>query len=201
MLAAALLQPLASASGIELVPKLHKTALKAEQTLRSLLAGPGAAAAAGLGSGSELAAARQTLAALGPSGLRLCCGDSFRGANTDALPEWVLRLCPPPPQQPAGIAWLYAPCACFDPEMMASLRGWCERLLPGSVVITTTQKLPAKPKRKKKHKHKQRGSGGGGGGGGGARCKMVLASSTSLSYAKGRLTFHVYHAVALARPA
>ena len=74
----ALLRPLASASGIELVPKLHKTALKAEQTLRSLLAGPGAAAT-GLGSRDDLAAARQTLAALGPSGLRLCCGDSFRG--------------------------------------------------------------------------------------------------------------------------
>ena len=204
VLAAALLRPLSSACGVELVPKLHQVALTAEQTLRTLLAGQGAAAGAGatttagLGSGDELAAARQALAALGPSGLRLCCGDSFRGANSDALPEWVLRLCPPPPERPAGIAWLYAPCACFDPEMMASLRGWCERLLPGSVVITTTQKLPAKPKRKKQ-KHKQRGSGAGGGGG--ARCRMVLASSTSLSYAKGRLTFHVYHAVALARPA
>jgi hypothetical protein len=118
---------------------------------------------------------------------------------------------------------------------MAVLHGFCERLLPGSVVITTTRKLPppnpkaSKVKGKGKMKGKQaaavraqqrqqvRHRPG-------VRCRLVLQSSTLLSsvlqptiilfretsasiradrraccnglcrYAKGRLTFHIYHA-------
>eukprot|EP01046_Picozoa_sp_COSAG06_P062573 COSAG06_NODE_14173_length_1182_cov_0.978763_2_plen_105_part_00 len=91
---------------------------------------------------------------------------------------------------------------------MSVLHGYCERLLPGSIVITTTRKLPPlDPKHKKERRTKKKAKGGkaarresGGGNAPGAprvgvRCRLSLQSSTSLAYAKGRLTFHVYHAL------
>ena len=204
VLAAALARPLASASGVELVPQLHSTAVRAERALRQLLAQlkfregelpPGLPVA-------EATAARERLQELGGTNLRLRCGDSFKAAGGGSgLPEWVCRLCPLPPQEPAGVAWIYAPCTVFDPGMMAVLHGFLERLLPGSIVITTTQKLPpldVKSKRGPKTKGKRRAPAvqqqrqhprpG-------VRCRLVLQSSTSMSYAKGRLIFHVYHAL------
>ena len=205
VLAAALARPLASALGVELVPQLHSTAVRAERALRQLLPQPKFREGdlpVGLPV-AEAAAARERLQELGGSNLRLRCGDSFKAAGGGGgLPEWVCRLCPLPPQEPAGVAWIYAPCTVFDPGMMAVLHGFLERLLPGSIVITTTQKLPpldVKPKRGAKTKGKRREPAvqqqrrparrpG-------VRCRLVLQSSTSLSYAKGRLIFHVYHAL------
>ena len=85
-------------------------------------------------------------------------------------------------------------------SQMSVLHGFCERLLPGSIVITTTRKLPplnpkpAKVKGKGKMKGKlaaaaraqqrqqlrDRP---------GVRCRLVLHTSTSLAYAQNTLSF------------
>jgi hypothetical protein len=129
VLAAALAHTLASAVGVELVPQLHKTAVRAERAMRELLlepsAGAGATTAAErlppeLVDSSALAAARDRLQALGDTGLRLRCGDSFKaGGGRGGPPEWVRQLCPLPPLEPVGLSWVYAPCACFDSQMVS----------------------------------------------------------------------------------
>lgn len=132
----------------EIVPKLHESAIAA---LEFLLAPP-AAAAAGRPATTELAAVAALLA---PDRVRFCCGDSFAAARR---PDW----------QKASV--LYAPSSCFDVDMMQSVATGCEGLLPGAIVITTTQQLPPRP----------------------GALRPIPASEQSLPYAKGRLTFYCY---------
>ena len=119
VLAAALARSLASAIGVELVPQLHDTAVRAKETLGQLLASgesPENALAVALDPGA-FSAARERWRALGAD-IRLYCGDSFKSNTGQGEPEWVQRLCPLPPRQPVGLAWVYAPCACFDSQMV-----------------------------------------------------------------------------------
>jgi hypothetical protein len=99
--------------------------------------------------------------------VQLSCGDSFCGGGSggggsggggsgggsgcsgggdqaakERLPEWLQRASDPVQTAPT---LLYAPCAVFTPEMMASLAHWVQRLRAGSIVLTTTQKLPPLP--------------------------------------------------------
>ena len=100
----------------------------------------------------ELAAAA---ALLGRGRVRFCCDDSF---SPTQQPVW----------QQATI--LYAPSSCFDPEMMQSVAAYCTSLSPGTVVITTTQRLPRVNDGR----------------------APTPTSEQSLSYAKGRITFYCY---------
>jgi hypothetical protein len=83
----------------------------------------------------------------------------------------------------------------FIVSQMSVLHGFCERLLPGSIVITTTRKLPPlnpKPaKVKGKGKGKMKGKQAAAARAQqrhqlrhrpGVRCRLVLQTSTSLSY-------------------
>ncbi len=120
VLAAALAHTLASAVGVELVPQLHDTAVRARATLGQLLNSgddPGNSQSVVLDAGA-FSAARGRWRALGRAGIGLYCGDSFKSRTGQGEPEWVQRLCPLPPQHPVGLAWVYAPCACFDSQMV-----------------------------------------------------------------------------------
>ena len=193
VLAAALAMPLSAAVGVELVPKLHECATEAHcRLVLALREQPDSALQATLDATGMLGSGRRELVDWVGGNIHLRCGDSFRGDKAGSLPGWVRDVTAKSRPQP--LVWLYAPCAVFTAEMMASLSLWAQKLRPGSIVITTTQKLPPlrmgpdaaadrNPRRKTSSSSPSS-----------TRCgRLHLAQTLRVSYDRGKLAFYVYH--------
>lgn len=157
---------------------------------------------------STIVRARQHTAALASwidKHVQLSCGDSFQGCDGvdggggGQLPPWLRRAS----AAEAAPTLLYAPCAVFTPEMMAALARWVQRLKSGSLVLTTTQRLPALAgvsptgqeirgrgpgtnKRRSKVKRRSKAPSK-------KHCgRLELIDTLQLRYARGKLVVHVY---------